>query len=298
VGNRLTVFDLVQQSTYTLPFETKKNIRNVAISHDGRFLVVVDIEGSALFINFPRQVVLTRFHFKNKVRDIKFSPDDACFAVACSNGVQIWKTPSIRREFSPLTLKRNIGGHHDDTVWIDWSSDSQSIIIGSKDLSCRVYYRVASKYMAMSVLQGHRAEVVAAFFTQDDQGAYSIAADGAVFTWKLQVNDRISLEDKKDDADSGDSDDDEDEDDEDEDEDEDDSEADDDDNDGSASKKKEKKDKKSKQQQQVSTSKKTKRGTKWVLVEREFLWDPHTEVTSASYNKPTGLLLIGFNKVC
>ena len=66
VGNRCTIFDLVQQTTITLPFETRKNIRRMAVSHNGRFLVLIDIEGHALFVNLPRRVILHRFHFKRK----------------------------------------------------------------------------------------------------------------------------------------------------------------------------------------------------------------------------------------
>ena len=36
VGNRLTAWDLVNQSTSTLPFETRKNIKRIEISHSGR----------------------------------------------------------------------------------------------------------------------------------------------------------------------------------------------------------------------------------------------------------------------
>jgi periodic tryptophan protein 2 len=146
VGNRLTIFDLVQQSSYTLPFENRKNIKVVAVSNNGRFLINVDLEGHALFINLPRQVVLHRFNFKAKVYDIKFSPNDEMFAITFGHGCQIWKSPSIRREFSPLTLSRTIAGHHDNTTCLDWSADSESIIMGLKDLSARIYYRVSSKY--------------------------------------------------------------------------------------------------------------------------------------------------------
>ena len=101
VGNRCTIFDLVQQTTITLPFETRKNIRRMAVSHNGRFLVLIDIEGHALFVNLPRRVILHRFHFKRKVYDIKFSPDDSMFAVTNGHGCQIWRTPSLRRSSLP-----------------------------------------------------------------------------------------------------------------------------------------------------------------------------------------------------
>jgi len=160
VGNRLTIFDLVHHSSHTLPFENKKNIKRVAISNNGRFLNSVDVDGHALFVNLPRRVVLHRFNFKRKVYAIKFSPDDKLFAVTFGNRCQIWRTPGIRGEFAPLTLARTIGGFSDDVTCLDWSADSESLIIGSKDLSARIFYRVTSKHMAMTVLSGHRDNVV------------------------------------------------------------------------------------------------------------------------------------------
>ena len=263
VGNRLSIFDLVQQSTYTLPFENRKNISCLAISHNGRFLVTVDNEGHALFINLPRQVVLSRFNFKRKVLSIKFSPDDEMFAVTHGHGCQIWCTPSIVREFSPLKLNRNIAGHHDDTTTLDWSSDSQSIIMGSKDLSARVYYRVKSKYMAVSVLSGHRDELVGAYFAgTDDNTAYTIAADGAVFTWEFEQSEReeiiepVNKRSRKSAA-------------------------------GSDSEE-------SSDEEELELVK-TRRTSKWVLKEREFLWDPHTHVASVDFNKLSNLLMVGFD---
>lgn len=258
VGNRLSVFDLVQQSTYTLPFENRKNISCLAISHNGRFLITVDNEGHALFINLPRQVVLSRFNFKRKVLAIKFSPDDELFAVTHGHGCQIWSTPSIVREFSPLKLNRNIAGHHDDTTTLDWSSDSQSIIMGSKDLAARVYYRVRSKYMAVSVLSGHRDEIFGAYFAgADDSVAYTVAVDGAVFTWNFEESEREIVEDtnrKGDDSEE---------------------------ESGSEG-----------ENDKVLLSKRT---SKWVLKEREFLWDPHTQVASTDFNKASNLLVVGFS---
>jgi periodic tryptophan protein 2 len=93
VGNRLTVFDLLQHSSYTLPFENRKNIKIIVVSHNGRFLISVDVDGHALFINLSRRVILERMSFKRKVYDIKFSPNDELFAVTCGHGCQIWRSP-------------------------------------------------------------------------------------------------------------------------------------------------------------------------------------------------------------
>lgn len=284
VGNRVTLFDLVEQSSITLPFENKKNIRRIALSHNGRFLITVDVDGHALFINFPRRVVLHRFHFKTKIHDIHFAPNDEHFAVTHRKGCQVWRTPSVQREFVPLTLSRTISGHHDDVVSLDWSEDSQSIIMGSKDLSARVYYRVHSKNMSMSVLSGHRDTILGVFFSQDSDTAYTVAADGAVFTWNFEYSDRVecSAEQLKRGKNIR-------------------ARLEDEDSDGGSDSEDEKEEAEeeaagTEKGVDIKAGKRTRRGGRWNLATREFLWEPHTQVTSCAFNKSSNLLLVGFDK--
>lgn len=42
--------------------------------------------------------------------------------------MQIWFAPGRTKDFSPFTLHRTYTGQYDDTVSIDWSSDSRYII--------------------------------------------------------------------------------------------------------------------------------------------------------------------------
>ena len=261
VGNRVTIFDLVAQTSTTLPFETRKNIHHVAVSHNGRFLVLIDVEGAALFVNLPRRVVLHRFNFKRRVHSLLFAPDDSTFAVTFGRGCQIWRTPSAAREFCPLTLLRTISGFHDDACCLDWSMDSQSIIIGSQDLSAKIFYRVGSKRMAMTTLTGHRDVIVGAYFSKDGNTAYTVARDGAVFTWEFVVGERVAVPSKKRSRNSDSSD----------------SSSDDDEE----------------EQEHVTL---TERGSTWKLKSREFLWEPHTMVSSCAFHKETSLLLVGFDQ--
>ena len=270
VGNRCSIFDLVQQSTSTLPFETRKNIRRMGVSHSGRFLVLIDVEGHALFVNLPRKVVLHRFHFKRKVYDIKFSPDDSMFMVTFGHGCQLWKTPSMLREFSPLTLMRTVGGHYDDVVCVDWSEDGESVIMGSKDLSAKIFYRVRSKNMSSTTLSGHRDRIAGVHFAADGDTAYTVAQDGAVFTWSFEYGERKVVVEKKKDGEREDGE---------NSEDEDNKEDEDADDDGEG---------------KIVT--KTVRGGAWKLSAREFLWDPHTRVSSTAFNKGSSLLVVGFDK--
>ena len=68
LGARLQLLiDLVNHSSSVLPFESRKEIRLLTPSNDGRLLVVLDVDGRALLVNLQRRVVLHRFNFKKKV---------------------------------------------------------------------------------------------------------------------------------------------------------------------------------------------------------------------------------------
>ena len=285
VGNRISVFDLVHHKSTTFPFENRKNIARVCLSNDSRFLITVDVDGHSLFINFHRKVVLTRHNFRRKVYDISFSPDDKYFAVTFGHGCQIWKTPSASKEFSPLTLSRNIAGHHNDVTCLDWSTDSQSLIMGSKDLTARIYSNVHSKYMSLTVLSGHRDKIMNVYFSNNNDSIYSIAKDGAIFTWKLDKSKNININetthsyrvDHEEDIEE------------------------------------ELQDelqpnkvlidaattdtpiKRRRLQSNQNHSKKPSQGN-WQLETREFLWDIHTSVSSSAFNKANNLLVVGFQE--
>ena len=79
------------------------------------------VDGNAIVINLQRRVLLHRFNFKEKVRDIQFSPDDKFIAVAVGRKMQVWRTPGLQREFAPFVLHRTYTGHFDDVTCVSWS---------------------------------------------------------------------------------------------------------------------------------------------------------------------------------
>jgi periodic tryptophan protein 2 len=182
VGNRVTVFDLENSKSVTLPTENRKNIACIALSPDASVLITVDEEGHALLINFKRGVVLNHFNFKKAVLAIVFSPDGKYFAVTHENQIQVWGTPTLQREFAPFVLHRTYTGHYDEALSIDWASDSQTFITGSRDLTSRIYSLDKTPGYPV-ILGGHREPVIAAFLA-DDGRAYTVSRDGALFVWR------------------------------------------------------------------------------------------------------------------
>ena len=82
IGNKITIFDLKNNKSKTLPFETRSNIDKICLSPDNKILIMIDVDGYALIFNFAQRVILSRFNFKGPVTAISFSPDSKFFAAA------------------------------------------------------------------------------------------------------------------------------------------------------------------------------------------------------------------------
>jgi hypothetical protein len=139
-------------------------------------------DGYAVVVNFHRRVVLHRFNFKDRVRDIAFSPDGRFFAVAVGNKMQVWRTPGLDREFSAFVLHRQYTGHYSPINSVSWSPNGLYLVTGSRDMTCRIYSLHPIPGFIPVTLSGHRDAVVAAYFAEEDV-IYSVAADGACYVW-------------------------------------------------------------------------------------------------------------------
>ncbi|EAL19888.1 hypothetical protein CNBG0310 [Cryptococcus deneoformans B-3501A] len=187
VGNRVSVFDLVNNKSRTLPFENRKNIASIALSPDGNVLISIDEDGRALFVHFRKGTVLHHISFKRKVHHVSFSPDGKYIAITHGHMVQIWNTPShLVREFAPFTLHREYTGHHDEVVSVCWSKTSRYFITTSRDMTARLYTINPLEGFQPKQFGGHRDVVLGAFFSQDEKTIYTVSRDGAVFVWKAK----------------------------------------------------------------------------------------------------------------
>ncbi|KAH0581448.1 hypothetical protein H2248_012529 [Termitomyces sp. 'cryptogamus'] len=185
VGNRVSVFDLVNNKSSTCAFENRKNIAAIALSPDSNVLVSVDQDGRALLVNLRRGVVFHHFNFKKPVKDIKFSPDGKYIAVTHDSHVQVWKTPNhLVREFAPFILHRTYTGHHDEVLSIQWSPDSRYFLTTSRDMTARLFTLDPLDGFRPKTFAGHKDAVLSAYFSEDGTSIYTVSRDGAVFTWK------------------------------------------------------------------------------------------------------------------
>ncbi|KAL4079545.1 WD40-repeat-containing domain protein [Scleroderma citrinum] len=189
VGNRVSVFDLVNNKSRTLPFQNRKNISRIALSPDANILISVDEDGRALLVHFRRGVVLHHFNFQKPINDIHFSPNGKYIAVTHDSHLQVWRTPNhLVREFAPFVLHRTYTGHHDEVLSIRWSPDSKCFLTTSRDMTARLFTLDPLEEFRPKTFAGHRDAVVGAYFSANGKYIYTVSRDGAVFTWRAKAS--------------------------------------------------------------------------------------------------------------
>lgn len=195
MGNRVTVFDLVNNKSHTLPFAHRTNISRIALHPKGQLLLTIGEQGHAILSHFLRRVVLYHFSLRGEVSTLKFSPSGTHFAVGLGRKIEVWKTPSTPGsaegdgqegglEFAPFVKYREYVGHHDTVQNIEWSSDSRFFLSSSKDLTARIWSLDPEDGFTPTILAGHRTAVYAAWFSADQETIYTISKDGALFQWR------------------------------------------------------------------------------------------------------------------
>ncbi|KAI1864893.1 hypothetical protein JX265_004101 [Neoarthrinium moseri] len=195
VSNRVTVFNLVENKSYTLPFAHRKNIARIGLTPRGNLLLSVDEDGQAILTNVPRRVPIYHFSFRSKVTALAFSPSGRHFAVGLGRKIEVWQVPSTpdantegELEFAPFVRHHTHTGHFDDVRHIEWSLDSRFFLTASKDLTARVWSLDPEDGFVPTVLSGHKQAVIGAWFSKDQETIYTVSKDGAVFDWQYVRN--------------------------------------------------------------------------------------------------------------
>lgn len=190
VGNRLSLFDLKNNSADTLPIESRYNFTAVDIAPSGVLLLAVNETGEALLCSLVSRTVIHRHHFRKPVSCVRFSPDGKYFALTKDNAVFVYRTPGQqgRREYTPFALERVITTSYDETTCIEWSSDSRLLAVGSKDMSVRVVALHRMHNFALVTLGSHSDVIVGCFFERDSADLYTVSRNGQLCVWEANCD--------------------------------------------------------------------------------------------------------------
>ena len=186
LGNKILCLDLNYGTSQTLPIEIHSNIDFIDITSDSKILIVVDILGYCLVVNFPKQIVISHFNFRNKISALKISPNNKFLAVGIGKGVEIFEMPNLIKEYEPFVLYRKYTSFHNDKITsINWSYDSRFILTGSKDTNVRILnlFKIPGYYPY--TFTGHKKKIITAIFSKDMNRIYSISQDGILLIWKF-----------------------------------------------------------------------------------------------------------------
>ncbi|XP_054635716.1 PWP2 small subunit processome component [Dunckerocampus dactyliophorus] len=184
VGNRISIFDLKNNTSETLPVSTAKNITSVGVSPDGNLAILVDEDGAALLVSLITRAILHHFHFHKPVNSIRFSPDGRKFVVTKENVALMYHAPGKQREFNAFVLDKSYYGPYDETTCIDWTDDSKCFVVGSKDMSTWVFGAERWTNLIYYSLGGHKDVIVGCFFEKDSLDLYTVSQDGTLCVWE------------------------------------------------------------------------------------------------------------------
>uniref|UniRef100_A0A1E1XQK7 Putative wd40-repeat-containing subunit of the 18s rrna processing complex n=1 Tax=Amblyomma sculptum TaxID=1581419 RepID=A0A1E1XQK7_AMBSC len=198
VGNRLSLFDLRNNKSETLPIESRYNFTAIDIAPSGFLFIAVNETGEALLCSLVSRTVIHRHHFRKPVSTVKFSPNGRYFAVAKDNSVFVYRTPGhARRDFTPFALERVLNTAYDAITCIEWSSDSRLLAIGSKDMSVRVTSLHKMKNFGIITLSSHSDAIVNCFFDKDSADVFTLSRNGQLCVWdaSCDLSGFVSLDD-------------------------------------------------------------------------------------------------------
>ncbi|XP_034239927.1 periodic tryptophan protein 2 homolog [Thrips palmi] len=189
VGNRITIFDLRNNKTYTLSVESRFNFTALDLSPDGCILIAVNEQGEAHLISLISKTTVHKYRFNRKVRCVRFSPDGKHFAACKENNVFVFKSPGpATGQFNPFIMERVFHGAFDDTTCLCWSSDSKVLAVGSKDMCTKLYPMEKFANFRAMTLGSHSDAIRAIFFEKNSLDMITIARNGHLCVWESSID--------------------------------------------------------------------------------------------------------------
>lgn len=90
-------------------------------------------------------------------------------------------------EFNSFILRRYFYCTYDDVTWLDWSSDSKLIAVGSKDNTVKIVAVDLLNNFRPYSLGGHTDSIVGCFFEQNNLHINTISKNGQLCIWECSL---------------------------------------------------------------------------------------------------------------
>ncbi|XP_018569437.1 periodic tryptophan protein 2 homolog [Anoplophora glabripennis] len=189
VGNRISIFDLKNNKSTTLPVESRFNYNALDLSPNGCTLIAINEEGDAHMISLISQTIIHKYRFKRKVRAVKFSPDSKHFAVCKENNVFVFKAPGpFSGQYNAFIMERVYHGAYDETTCLDWSTDSRILAVGSKDMATKLYPLDKWANFRIYSLGNHTDGIVGCFFEEGNYDITTVSRNGQTCVWECTID--------------------------------------------------------------------------------------------------------------
>lgn len=207
VGNRITIYDLKNNKSRTLSLESKFNYTTIGISPNGCLMVAINEQGEAQMISMISHTVIYTHKFPEAASCVQFSPDGKYFAVGRGYLVTVYVVPGeISGNYGSFKSFRHFAHGHDDIAWIDWSSDSKVLAVGSRDNTTRIFAIEMYENFRPYHLAGHTDSIVGCFFENNSLDVNTISRNGQLCIWEcsLQLNELVPKKPKREESSNGD----------------------------------------------------------------------------------------------
>lgn len=100
----------------------------------------------------------------------------------------IFKSPGeITGEYNSFKIVRHCIVGHDDITWIDWSTDSRFLAVGSADNTTKVLSIEMYKHFRPFLLTGHTDSIAGCFFEGNSFDLNTISKNGQLCLWECSV---------------------------------------------------------------------------------------------------------------
>jgi len=198
VGNKISLFDLKNHRSETLPVESRFSYTTADLAPNGITLLAVNEDGEIHFISLISRTILHKLRTDRQINCVKFSPDSRHFALTKESNAFVYRNPGPHsKDYSPFVMERVLKGAYDDTVCLAWSNCSRILAVGSRDMTVRVYALEKFSNMTVCTLGGMSDPVIGTFFESSSLDLYSVSRGGQLAIWEssIESSDLVPLKD-------------------------------------------------------------------------------------------------------